>query len=124
MISLDSFLKNVQESINYVQIENKEVPYIIIDENTMLCPFCGKKIKNIKNLCKCQESRDFVEILSIKLKEMKNLQKEIDRLKNIAYKSAISVHQGIFKKEGMVAVQEMIDSLKRETSNIINYKEV
>jgi hypothetical protein len=93
MINKDDFLDLVYSSVNYT---TDGVPYLTIEDKSMVCPFCQNPLHMKKNVieCDCDESKEFAENFLSNCKELENYKKQISVMQDDVKRRSL----GFFKK--------------------------
>jgi len=105
MISGEEFKNLVLSSIQY---SGNGMPYLIVNDDTLICPFCSKqlKIENSFIRCNCEESLLFIEKFikyNIALEQVNN---EIKLLKESIKPKSLKFFKEFFQKELLHKIQE------------------
>jgi hypothetical protein len=117
MINKEEFKNLAESSVNF---SSEGVPYLILKDDLMICPFCLKRIKmsSKKLQCECENSKEFSKKFIFNISQINDFQKQIILMKEEIQKKSIEYFKGHFQNFLLPQLQKEFDNNVKDILSI------
>ena len=104
MIEVSEFIGIIKNSIQYKTKDDISTPYLILEDELMICPYCGKDLKMDKAkkiYCNCQKSEELRKQYNSLFNQIKILNDQVETLNTQLQQHALERFKTYYKEKVM-----------------------
>jgi len=120
MLEVEDFKQLIKQSIIYKTKNDPNIPYFIIEDTLIICPYCKQQIKMKDGFisCNCIDALEAKKVYNALFNELESVQKRIQSLNNKIEETAIETFISYYKEKVIPRLQEEFDSKNKDILSI------